>query len=251
MIICFSGTGNSQFIASILAERTNQSVVSINDLMRDNRRLSVENEPSITVVSPIYAGRIPRVVEACIENADIPSGTKTYFVATCGESMGNADLYAKNLCSRKSLAFHGMAEIKMPEGYIVLFTAPEDETAKIMIEAGKEQALALAPCIASGKPLADAQGKWSAMSHLMNPVFYKAIISAKSFRAGQDCVGCAVCVNACPLNNIKLKSGMPEWGKDCTHCMACISSCPKQTIEYGKKTVGKKRYHISKFANKV
>ncbi|MEG2687093.1 MAG: EFR1 family ferrodoxin [Christensenellaceae bacterium] len=249
MIIYFSGTGNSQFIASILAERTNQSIVSMNEMMKGNRRLSVKNEPSITIVSPIYAGRIPRVVADCIEAAELPNGIKTYFVATCEDSMANADRYAKKLCIRKNIEFYGMAEIKMPEGYIVMFTAPDDDKAKSLIEAGKQQASALAQWITSGKPFAEAQGKWSAMSHLLNPIFYKAIISAKGFHVGSDCVGCASCVNACPLNNIKLESGMPKWGKDCTHCMACISNCPKQTIEYGKKTIDKKRYHINKMTN--
>ncbi|MEG2521194.1 MAG: EFR1 family ferrodoxin, partial [Christensenellaceae bacterium] len=218
MIIYFSGTGNSQFIASVLAERTNQRSVSINEIMKDNRRLAVKNESSITIVSPIYAGRIPNVVADCIEAADIPSGTKTYFVATCGDSLGNADSYAKKLCTKKGLAFCGMAEIKMPESYIVMFTAPDDDKAKSLIEAGKQQASALAQCITSGKPFADAQGKWSVMSHLLNPIFYKAIISAKGFHAGSDCIGCANCVSVCPLDNIKLESGMPKWGKDCTHC---------------------------------
>ncbi|MEG2207532.1 MAG: EFR1 family ferrodoxin [Clostridia bacterium] len=250
MIIYFSGTGNSQFIASVLAEETNQSIVSINEMMKSHHRLSVKNEASITVVSPIYAGRIPSVVADCIKAAEIPNGTKTYFVATCEESIGNADHYAKKLCISKNIAFYGMAEIKMPEGYIVMFTAPDDDKAKSLIEAGKQQASALAQCITSAKPFAAAQSKWSAMSHLLNPIFYQAIISAKGFHAGSDCVGCASCVNACPLNNIKLESGMPKWGKDCTHCMACISNCPKQTIEYGKKTIGKKRYHINKMINK-
>nr|WP_264291386.1 MULTISPECIES: hypothetical protein [unclassified Dorea] len=30
----------------------------------------------------------------------------------------------------------------------------------------------------------------------------------------------------------------------CTHCMACICYCPAEAIEYGKKSVGKPRYHL-------
>ncbi|MEG2686973.1 MAG: EFR1 family ferrodoxin [Christensenellaceae bacterium] len=127
---------------------------------------------------------------------------------------------------RKNIEFYGIAEIKMPEGYIAMFTAPDDDKAKSLIEAGKQQASALAQFITSEKPFTEVQGKWSTMSHLLNPIFYKAIISAKGFHAGSDCVGCAICVNVCPLSNIKLESGMPKWGKDCTHCMACISNCP-------------------------
>ena len=56
------------------------------------------------------------------------------------------------------------------------------------------------------------------------------------------CIGCGKCEKVCPLDNIRLKKGKPEWGGDCTHCMACICSCPREAIEYGKKTLGKRRY---------
>ena len=38
----------------------------------------------------------------------------------------------------------------------------------------------------------------------------------------------------------------PVWDKNCTHCMACICYCPVEAIEYGKKSVGKPRYHFEK-----
>ena len=46
------------------------------------------------------------------------------------------------------------------------------------------------------------------------------------------------------MNNIRLQNGKPLWGGRCTHCMACIGYCPTEAIEYGKKSVGKPRYHF-------
>ena len=43
---------------------------------------------------------------------------------------------------------------------------------------------------------------------------------------------------------ITLQTGKPVWGQDCTHCMACICYCPAEAIEYGKKSLGKPRYHF-------
>mgnify|MGYP002728531920 CR=1 FL=1 len=62
--------------------------------------------------------------------------------------------------------------------------------------------------------------------------------------ANDKCIGCGKCAKMCPLNNIKLKNSKPVWGKNCTHCMACICLCPTEAIEYGKKSVGKPRYHL-------
>ncbi|MBP9515735.1 MAG: 4Fe-4S binding protein, partial [Clostridia bacterium] len=49
----------------------------------------------------------------------------------------------------------------------------------------------------------------------------------------------------CVLNNIELKNGKPVWGKSCTHCMACINFCPTNAIEYGKHSIGLRRYTLT------
>ena len=50
----------------------------------------------------------------------------------------------------------------------------------------------------------------------------------------------------CPLKNIVIRDGRPTWNGACTHCTACLNLCPAGAIEYGKKTVGKPRYHNNK-----
>ena len=82
------------------------------------------------------------------------------------------------------------------------------------------------------------------MSGPVNPIFYRFFVKAAAFQAGDSCIGCGLCAKNCPLNNIRLKEGKPHWGKECTHCMACICYCPAKAIEYGKKSIGKPRYHF-------
>jgi len=61
---------------------------------------------------------------------------------------------------------------------------------------------------------------------------------------------CGQCVKNCPMNNIALENGKPIWGNQCTHCMACICYCPTEAIEYGKKSIGKTRYHFEQLKMK-
>lgn len=82
------------------------------------------------------------------------------------------------------------------------------------------------------------------MSGPVNPIFYSCFVKANAFTAGDTCTGCGQCVRRCPTNNITLQNGKPVWGQDCTHCMACICYCPAEAIEYGKKSLGKPRYHF-------
>lgn len=82
------------------------------------------------------------------------------------------------------------------------------------------------------------------MSGAVNPIFYKEIVKADAFTVSDACIGCGKCAQRCPLNNIRLNKDKPVWGSNCTHCMACICYCPKEAIEYGKRSVGKPRYHF-------
>lgn len=81
------------------------------------------------------------------------------------------------------------------------------------------------------------------MSTAANPVFYALFVKADKFRADDKCIGCGKCAQLCPLNDISIVDGLPVWGKNCTHCMACICHCPTGAIEYGRKSLGKPRYH--------
>ena len=82
------------------------------------------------------------------------------------------------------------------------------------------------------------------MSGPVNPIFYSSFVKAAAFTAGNACTGCGQCVRRCPTNNITPQNGKPVWGQNCTHCMACICYCPAEAIEYGKKSLGKPRYHF-------
>ena len=73
-------------------------------------------------------------------------------------------------------------------------------------------------------------------------MFNKFYLQDKKFTVKESCISCGLCAKSCPLSNIELKDGKPQWLGNCTHCMACITKCPKEAIEYGKKSVGKPRY---------
>ena len=90
--------------------------------------------------------------------------------------------------------------------------------------------------------------KWEYVStEMILNMYYKHFMPAKPFRVTDGCIHCGKCAASCPMNNITLQEGSPVWGDSCTHCMACINLCPKQAIEYGKKSVGKPRYHCKKY----
>ncbi|MBN2588170.1 MAG: 4Fe-4S binding protein, partial [Candidatus Fermentibacteraceae bacterium] len=53
------------------------------------------------------------------------------------------------------------------------------------------------------------------------------------------CVGCGVCVPACPFGAISMEEGLAAIGDGCTLCGACESSCPYGAIIIRTEDAGK------------
>jgi len=248
MIIYFSGTGNSQKIAEIMAADMDDKLVSINERIKNKNNKAVISEKPLVFVTPVYAGRLPRVAENYIRTIKFAKNKKAYFIVTCFETPHNEEKYIRKLCAEIGLEFAGFESIQMPQNYIVMYTPPTKKEAEIVVARGIEKAHSISQEILLGKPVEDKNRKISVsekiMSSVLNPIMYGMFITAKPFYATNACTGCTTCVNNCPLNNISLIDGKPKWGNNCTHCMACIGGCPHQAIEYGKKTQGKPRYYL-------
>ena len=48
--------------------------------------------------------------------------------------------------------------------------------------------------------------------------------------ANEKCTGCAVCVDVCPVNAIKIENGKAVVSEECIDCGACISQCSVEAI---------------------
>lgn len=244
MILYFTGTGNSRYIAKKLAKETGDELFCINDRIRNNDVSTVFSKDRLVFVTPTYAWRIPAIVMDWIGRTEFTGSPKAWFVMNCGSEIGNAAKYNKELCSSKGFTYMGTAEIVMPENYIAMFQSPSDEEALRIIEKAKpvieKNALFLKEDSVFPAPRNNLFGK--IMSGPVNSLFYSYFVKANAFKTDARCIGCGKCAALCPLHNIELKEKKPVWGSNCTHCMACICSCPTEAIEYGKKSMGKNRY---------
>lgn len=245
MILCFSGTGNSRYVAKRIARRTGDDCVDLARWLRNGESAELVAEESLVIVAPIYAWRLPRIVEQWIRSATFGPQVRTWFVMTCGDEIGNAAKYNRRLCEDKNLCYMGTAEIVMPENYLPMFDVPDENLAARIIERAEPEIDRVGERIAEGKPFPVPRStlKDRLKSSLVNPAFYALCVKADEFKTDENCNGCGTCAMVCPLDNIRLQNGKPEWGKNCTQCMACICRCPRKAIEYGRQTVGKPKYY--------
>lgn len=244
MVLYFSGTGNSRYVAKKIAEISGDEVISINQRLKSQDYSTVSSEKPLVFVGPVYAGRLPRVMDDYIRKVNFTGTKRAYFIETCAQTPWAAAEYAEKLCSEKSFALLGFHSVIMPQGYIAGGgTQPKAVNDKILKEA-EPKIIKIAEMIRDNQMLPKEQPGSAVMSKVLNPIMYSMMISAKGFTVTDSCTSCGKCEIRCPLNNVKLVSGKPVWGKNCTHCMACIAGCPAGAVEYGKKTQGKPRYYL-------
>lgn len=244
MILYFSGTGNSAYVAKKIALAIKDETVDLNGKIKKNDDTALHSDRPWVIVAPTYGWQLPRIVRDWILQTGLTGNKQAYFVLTCGGGIGNAGKYAAALCEKKDWQYMGCAQVIMPENYIAMFAVPDEERARRIIRCAEPSIQKAIAAIQKGEAITGPKLKWTdkVSSSLANKAFYPLFVHAKKFYSTVDCISCGYCSQVCPLNNIKLTDQKPEWGDQCTHCMACICSCPKQAIEYGNKSKGKPRY---------
>lgn len=246
MVIYFSGTGNSKYCAQLIASKLDDECIDSFGYIKNGIAGEFVSGKPWVFVAPTYCWRLPHIFEDFIKTANFDGTGEAYFVMTCGGEIGNAGVTLKKLCETKNFNYKGVLEVVMPENYIAMFDAPEDEEAQRIIKAGIRTVERSIKYISEGVNFPENKVGFidKIKTGPTNPVYYKFFVKDKAFFATDACIGCGQCEELCVLNNISLKDGKPVWHGNCTHCMACICKCPQEAIEYGKISKGKPRYRL-------
>ena len=243
MILYFSGTGNSEYVAKRIAEALEDECLNLFDRIKNNDYSPLVSSHPWVIVTPTYAWQIPAVVRTWLNQTVLNGEKNMYFVLTCGDSVGNAADFAKEYCNLSEKKFKGLTKVVMPENYIAMFNAPDETEAREIVEKAEPVIDEIIDTIKHGNRLETKTSLFgSILSGPINKGFYRTSVNDKKFRVLDSCTGCGLCEKTCVMNNITLVDGKPTWNGNCTHCMACICKCPSEAIEYGKKSVGQPRY---------
>lgn len=151
MILYFSGTGNSRYAAKKIAEVCDDEIISINQCVKSNNYGSVSSTKPLVFVGPVYAGRLPRIMNEYIKKVNFSGTRKAYFVVTCAQTPWQTVSYVKKLCEEKEFNLAGFNSIVMPQGYIAGGgTQPKYINDKVL-ENAKPKIQEIAKVIAKGK----------------------------------------------------------------------------------------------------
>ncbi len=241
-IYYFSATGNSLSIARKIAE-------GIGDCKVQSMAGSPPEEPvggpdhPIGFVFPVYYIGLPRQVKRFVQELKILENTYCFaFVNYGGDGADTLGMLDDILKEKGAYLSYGTGA-KMPGNYIVNYPAfAPDVVQKLIIDAMKKAEEAAAAIV--GGKLLPVKRRARLISRIVNQsTLYKNISEwDEKFTVTERCIGCGQCARVCLADNIKMEKNRPTWQHHCERCVACIQWCPCEAIEYGKKTVGRRRY---------
>lgn len=244
MVLYFSGTGNTKFVAEYIADKTDDKCFCLNDILKSGKSYRFSSQKPFVVAAPIYAWRFPLVIEEFLKRAKFRGNPKIYFVATMGSQTGNCQRYLEEISQRKKMEFMGFCGVEMPDNYVVAGKMPDSDECEKYIEKAVPVLDDICERILLDVKIqkTDKTPFPSLLSGGVNFLFNKLLVNSKGFHADDGCISCGKCEQICPVNNIKINSGKPEFEDKCVNCYACIHRCPQQAINIRKLTQKSGRY---------
>lgn len=256
MVLYFSATGNTRYIAELIAKEIGDETLDLLERIREKDYSPIRSKKPFVICSPVYVCEMPIFLADFIKKLKLRGNPEVYFVFTSAGYAGISGMLSKKLAEGKRMRFMGYAELAMPKNYIASDRYAELDEDEIIyrIENCTHAAKQVAYNIKQEKVL-----NWSRHVYLIEkavilpftPWWVKNKQPTKDFHASDKCISCGKCASVCPIKNIILKDGKPVWtGPSCTHCMACICNCPTEAIDYGNITQKKDKYNIKKYLGK-
>lgn len=256
MIFYYSATGNSEYVANILSHQLEgEQLCSIKDemLVRTDNTFFLHRERFIVFVFPVHSWgpALPVIAFLHYWKPEGYNGQPVYAVCTCGDDCGHAGIIFGKELKRSGLPLAGYVSVQMPNTYILL---PGFDVDSLKVQQGKvymagKRAKEIADVILGRRTSSElyVAGRFAWLkTFIVYPLFRIWVMRTPKFCSTDACVGCKLCLHACPTGTIRMEGNRPVWkGRDCVQCLACIHWCPVRAIEYGKETEHKGRYFFS------
>ncbi|GAH22240.1 unnamed protein product [marine sediment metagenome] len=240
-IYYFSGTGNSLKIARDVAERLEEcELVPIAKVWQQDQLASTSEK--VGFIFPLYYFGLPKIVYDFINNIELGKSNYFFAVITRAGGVDGAPLQQlDNILETKTKTLNAGFFIRMPNNYIIRYKTDSEAVQKKFFENAINQVEKITNILNEN---GENFQKETIKSERMNKKFREIVYASdKSFYANENCTNCGICESVCPVNNIVLTEGLPQWQHKCQQCLACIHFCPEKAIQFGTKSLETRRYH--------
>lgn len=230
LMLYFSGTGNSKYIATQFAAKMGANCHSIEEPV-DFDAL-IQSAAAVCFCYPIYGSCVPRILRE--------------FVALHGEALSDKKLVI--FCTQMMFSGDGARAFTdlLPESrerviYAEHFNMPNnisnfrllpigDRERRRKLRAVNKKLERVCADIRQGVVKRRGFGKPAHWLGLCQSKGWPAIEKKRrsSFQADTDCNRCGVCVKHCPMHNLTLTSEGVGQRDNCILCYRCVNACPQK-----------------------
>lgn len=236
MLFYFTATGNCLYVA----KKIESKIYSIpQELKKDNLNYQANQ---IGIVSPIYAGELPKTVRRFIEKANFETDY-FYLLLTYGSNDSVATSWSKNFCQTNNLKVDYIQTIKMVDNYLPAF----DMEKEIALDKKVDEQLKKAKTNLSNqvhfipKPDDEAKKLYEQVQQKFKEQPY--LNNGETIIMSNRCVGCNICKQVCPIGNIEIVDGKAKrLNSKCDFCLACVHNCPFKAIDLKEDRNNQARY---------
>ncbi|QEE16902.1 EFR1 family ferrodoxin [Promethearchaeum syntrophicum] len=263
LILYFSGTGNTDYIARYLKKK-----LKFNSPIIDISLLSIENCSPDEIMEydiicfgfPVFELNSPVIVRNFLAKLSPIQNKGVFIFCTMGLWEGNAIRKIYKPFKKNGYKLLGSMSIIMPgtDGLAMLNknskyvkkALEKDYKNLLKVDKFTSRIIEIAEKLSSGEKLEEISIKppFKIASTIIGPPFHLIYLimvkfMKKKFKASEDCTLCELCVKNCPVQNISIIDRKIVFGDQCIMCLRCIHQCPAEAVQIGKKTIGKFRWH--------
>lgn len=263
LILYFSGTGNTQFIAEeiyrgLINNNVNTDIASVEDFKpEDTKKFDI-----VLFGFPVYACDMPQFLEEYFDRISVPNMKGIYLFSTLGFYGGDSLRKVGKRLTTKGCIVLGGQEIRMPGSDGLAFVKKDSKFAAKALSRDYSKIAEIEKVVAFissiNKDVNDRDNNQDINSYgyglklkittkLIDPLFYLILrpmekIIKRKLRADSKCVRCGICEKVCPSKNIIVTEEGVKFSNKCYVCLRCVHQCPKESIQIGKMTVNKFRW---------
>ena len=112
MVLFFSATGNTEFIARRIALALGDECLNLLDRVKKKDHSVLHSEKPFIICAPVYVCEMPRFLAKYLKEQTFTGSRDVYFIFTSGGYAGISGILAKKIIRKKKMNYLGHAEFK-------------------------------------------------------------------------------------------------------------------------------------------